>query len=662
MREEFEPCPIGATIMAKRSWHVLCLAELDGYSAIFERPLFTRYRDVSLTDVTLTDDETSRFAKDVAREVATQAFDLAIVGSDKATEEVLGVLRDASPALPVLLIVEPDESERVVEGFGIGIDGYVVRPQDEDLFKDLLAQQVYQQLSRDLDPPSTARPMATELLRYAHYYNVLHPFLVFDHKERLRFVNQAAREFVREATGADGELVVGDHLDALPLEVIDSELSQHIQKGFGGEETVIEQHFEQLDGNSGLREVFYSPVYGQAGRVVAVSVALYLPMHPELREARRHAALGRLAASVAHDFNNLLSIIAMAAAMGRRSLNASSGDLSDRLTQQFDLIDSSIHKGEQLTSSLLAYTARKSGDPHAISLNDFLESNQEFGQNLVGEDVDLAVDVPEDIPTIEADPNELEQILLNLLANAREAMPDGGRVDIGVRHVVFAAEETPPLPDMRPGEYVKWVVADSGEGMTGEQMDLAFQPYFTTGNGTQSGLGLATVKGIVRKARGYIQLDSEVDGGTTVSVYWPVAEAASEPEPADHGSEIEQDEPTILIVEDEEGLRVSLEQLLQPCRCRRVAVESAEKALDVLDDLGDIDLLISDIVLPGIDGVELAERLRHRNPSLEVVLMSGYPDARNGDSEALTGNGKRFIEKPFDPDEFYTLVEQLVSG
>jgi signal transduction histidine kinase/DNA-binding response OmpR family regulator len=648
--------------MAKRNWHVLWLCELDGHSEIFDRELFTRYRDVSLEQLTPSGEGGSEFAERVELRVSEESFDLAVVGADEATDDILQLLRDASPALPVILVVEPTKADRAVSAFRFGVDGYVLRTEEDNLFRDLLAQQIYQHLARDLDPPSTARPRASELLRYAHYYNVLHPFLVFDANERLRFVNQAAREFIREAVGTDGELVVGDRVESLPLEIIDPELVRHIERGLGGEETVTEQHFDMSDGDSGLREVFYSPVYGEAGRVVAVSVGVYLPMHPELREARRHAALGRLAASVAHDFNNLLSIIATSAAMGRRALDSESADLDSRLREQFDVIDRSVRKGEQLTSSLLAYTGRKPADQGAVSLAEFLEGNREFAHNLVGEDVQISLDIDEDVPNIEADRNELEQILLNLLGNARDAMPQGGRVDVSVRAVQFAPEQEPPSPEMRPGEYVEWAVSDSGEGMTAEQLDLAFQPYFTTRDGPRTGLGLATVKGLVRKSRGYVNIASEVGCGTTVTMYWPLSESVSNSEDAETGSAIDTHDPRVLIVEDEEGLRVSLEQLLQPCGCESFAVESAEDALEIFEQLGDIDLLISDIVLPGLDGVELAERLRQQNPNLEVVLMSGYPDQRIGDPDSLSSDGKRFVEKPFDPNEFYDLVEQLVSG
>lgn len=380
--------------MSTRTWQILWLGHLAEFEDIFKSDLFAWYRDVDATRLVVEDGEhVAEFADRVEETVSNRAFDLVVVESDQATPQVLRKLRNAGPALPVLLIAGPDQGEQIVEAYDLGVDGYVTRTDDEEVFRKLLAKQVFEHLSRDLDPPSTRRPSASELLRYSHYYNVLHPFFVIDIDRRLRYVNQAGREFIREAVGGEAELPVGDHLDSLPLRVIDPELQSVLRQVFGGDEVIRERHFEELTGETGLREMFYRPVVVEAGDVAAVSVSIYIPMHPELREARRHAALGRLAASVAHDFNNLLSVFATTAAVWRGELDQLGDDQRSRLGDQLEMIDQTVQKGRRLTSNLLSYTGQSRVDRETFSLVEFLESNRDFVQSLVGEDIDLTFDL-----------------------------------------------------------------------------------------------------------------------------------------------------------------------------------------------------------------------------------------------------------------------------
>lgn len=193
--------------MSSRTWQVLWLCHLADYEDIFKNDLFERYRDIVATRLVVEDDEeAAEFADRVEETISERAFDLVVVEGDQATPQVVRKLRDAGPALPVLLIATADEGERIVEAYDLGIDGYITRIDDEDVFRQLLAKQVFEHLSRDLDPPSTRRPTASELLRYSQYYNVLHPFFVIDNKQRLRYVNQAGREFIREAVDGEAEL------------------------------------------------------------------------------------------------------------------------------------------------------------------------------------------------------------------------------------------------------------------------------------------------------------------------------------------------------------------------------------------------------------------------------------------------------------------------
>lgn len=649
--------------MSTRIWQILWLGDLAEYEDIFNRELFERYRDVAATRLVAEEDEKSAaFARRVEDAVSERAFDLVVVEGDQATPKVFRTLRNAGPALRVLLIAGPHEGERIVDAYELGVDGYVTRTDDESVFRQLLAKQVFEHLSRNLDPPSTRRPTANELLRYAHYYNVLHPFFVFDVDDRLRYVNQAGREFIRESIEGDAELVIGDPLQSLPLRELDTDLDQIFQQVRRGDEIVREHHFEEFVGETSLREVFYRPVFGAQGSVVAVSVSIYIPMHPELREVRRHAALGRLSASIAHDFNNILSIVSTGTAVLRRRLDRPGENHRSGQLEQFEAIDEAVKKGRRFTSRLLRYTGKAGGDHGTLSPVEFLESNRRFVQRLIGEDIEVTFELDSGTPDIQADPKQLEQVLMNLVANARDAMPTGGELRISCDTMRFAPEQKPPVDNMRPGTYVALAVSDTGEGMSPDAADSAFKPYFSTRDtAAHPGLGLASVRGIVRESRGFVELDTEPGGGTTVTIYLP-AIATTRDNDASSSSAEQPQQPNVLIAEDEEGLRFLLRQLLDSCPCEIHDANSAEEAVELASKLDGVDLLISDIVLPGADGFELADRLEENNPNLEIIFMSGYTDDITDRSGKACGDRRRFIQKPFDPDTMYTLVEELVSN
>jgi signal transduction histidine kinase/CheY-like chemotaxis protein len=459
---------------------------------------------------------------------------------------------------------------------------------------------------------------------------------------------------MRDATHNPAEMTVGERLENLPLNGIEPQLSEGFRRALRGDDVIHERRFEGIEAGSTLREVYCRPVIGEGGRVVAVSIAIYLPMHPELREARRHAALGRLAASVAHDFNNLLSVIATASELIHRRPAADS-------EAHFEMIERSVHKGEKLTRSLLTYAGRSPGTSEVVSLADLLESNGEFVRRMLGDDIQLELDLAEHTPDTEADPDQLEQVLLNLVANARAAMPGGGtlRLSTAARHV--SPDETPPAAEMRPGRYVEWRIEDTGRGMTEDELAQAFDPYFTTRGSNGNGLGLATVQGIVEAAHGAVAIESDPGEGTAVSIFLPAL-----PTPHGQASKNEEsskmpDQPVVLIVEDQPELRATIVQLLEELPWETAAAESAEEALEVAEQLKRVDLLISDIMLPGENGLQLVERLEQDHPDMKIILMSGYSDEETVGSVERRSERSRFMRKPFDPSELAERVEKMLA-
>ncbi|HLK57293.1 MAG TPA: response regulator [Chthonomonadaceae bacterium] len=379
----------------------------------------------------------------------------------------------------------------------------------------------------------------------------------------------------------------------------------------------------------------------------------------QLLQAQKLESLGRLAGGVAHDFNNLLTII-----LGYSEL-ALDAEALDASTREFlQNVCYAAEKASGLTRQLLAFARKQIIEPKVLNLNDVLISLDKMMRRLIGEDVELVLLPQEDLYSVKVDPGQFEQILVNLIVNSRDAMPDGGKITVETQNIALDAEYARQHEGVRPGDYVRLTVSDNGTGMDeGVQLHI-FEPFFTTkekGRGT--GLGLATVYGIVKQAGGHIWLYSEVGEGTTFKIYLPrVAEAAealaeiTHPAPSLDGTE------TILIAEDEPLVRDLATQTLRGHGYTVLEAMSGEEALTFAKgrETG-IALLISDVVMPRMSGKQLAEQLQVANPSLRVLYASGYTEntiVHHGVLEA----GIAFLSKPFTPTALLRKVREVLDS
>jgi CheY-like chemotaxis protein len=371
-------------------------------------------------------------------------------------------------------------------------------------------------------------------------------------------------------------------------------------------------------------------------------------------------AFGQLAGGVAHDFNNILAVI-----MGYTNLIMESEDLSAEQKEQLKQVYSAGERAANLTRQLLTFSRKKEMQVIPLDLNEVIGNMTKMLGRIIGEDIRLQCSYGSNLPTVQADEGMMEQVLMNLAVNARDAMPKGGQLIIGTDRIATDAAYVQSNPDARAGEFVCLSVRDSGCGMTPEIKARIFEPFFTTkGVGKGTGLGLATVFGIVKQHQGWIEVESQVGVGTTFKVLLAasarpdaVAGLAATQAKARGGKE------TILLVEDEVALRGLTKIILQRFGYRVLEAESGVAALSVWEEHGpQIDMLLTDMVMPdGLTGRELAKQLRARKPDLKVIYTSGY----SMDSDGTTFRARdasKFLQKPYQSQKLAQVVRDCLDG
>ena len=384
-----------------------------------------------------------------------------------------------------------------------------------------------------------------------------------------------------------------------------------------------------------------------------------LNLEAQLRHSVKMEAVGQLAAGVAHDFNNILTVV-----QGHSNLLLDSFDETSPHSKPLKQICLSAEKAGNLIRQLLMFSRKQVMQPRATDLNEVLHNITGMLQRMVGEDIAIEVLDHTGLPSVYGDTGMMEQIVMNLAVNAREAMPRGGKFILATTVQGFDEHSVVLNPEARPGEFVCLTVCDTGCGMDPITLNRIFEPFFTTketGKGT--GLGLATVYGIIKQHQGWIEVDSSVGAGTTFRLYFPTSHRAAE---ATQGltteKKIRGGAETILVVEDEEALRELVTEILELYGYRVVSAESGVAALRVWDKhREEIDLLLTDMVMPeGISGRDLAERLTLMDPKLKVIYTSGYSPGMAGKDLALLEDCN-FLPKPYPPTRLAEVVRDSLD-
>jgi nitrogen-specific signal transduction histidine kinase len=381
-------------------------------------------------------------------------------------------------------------------------------------------------------------------------------------------------------------------------------------------------------------------------------------LEEELRQAQKMEAVGQLAGGVAHDFNNLLTVI-----NGYNQLLMTSLPEGGRPRNYAQEVMQAAQRASSLTKQLLAFSRRQVTQPKLVDISVIVQNMTKMLRRLINEDIDLVTTLPPLRYKVLADPSQIEQIVLNLAVNARDAMPNGGKLTISTTEVVLDEHYTRTHLEAQPGPHVQISVSDTGHGMDAEIKRRVFEPFFTTkalGKGT--GLGLSTVYGIVKQAGGNIWLYSEPGIGSTFKVYLPAQTADAHPEAFVPASSNFRGIETVLVVEDEDGLRKLVVELLQQLGYRVLAAADGEEALKACTSHdGFIHLLLTDVVMPRANGKEIAKYLSKLRPAMRVLFMSGYPDETILHHGVLAP-GVAFLQKPFTQEALGMKVREVLDS
>jgi two-component system, cell cycle sensor histidine kinase and response regulator CckA len=369
-----------------------------------------------------------------------------------------------------------------------------------------------------------------------------------------------------------------------------------------------------------------------------------------LRQLQKVESIGKLAGGIAHDFNNLLAVI-----------GGYASHLMDRHTPgdpeytELGEIRNAVGTGAQLTQQLLTFTRRRACNPEALNLNGIVERDCAMLRRTLGKNIDMVTSLDPSLGLVKVDPVEISQILLNLAVNARDAMPSGGKLTIASSNATISDGQGSVVPAVPAGQYVQLTVADTGIGMTKEVLDRLFEPFFTTkeaGKGT--GLGLSIIFGIVKQSGGHIKVESEAGRGTSFRVFLPRAqpEATSASVSENRRTANQGGDETILLVDDRQDVLTLAATILRGLGYKLLEASDPSQALHVAESESRIDLMLSDLVLPEMQGPELAERMRSLRPEIEIAFMSGCPDPKIK---------VPFLQKPFTPDSLAKTVREVLD-
>jgi len=477
---------------------------------------------------------------------------------------------------------------------------------------------------------------------------------IIDREWRYVYMNAAACEHSRRQPG---ELIGRTMHEAYPgieKTPLFSQLERCLEDGAP---SAMVNEFSYPDGVTRSFELHIEPC--DVGVVVlSIDVTEGRKLEAQLRHSQKMEAVGRLAGSVAHDFNNLLSVI-----LGYSSMLLADLKPVDPIRPDIDMIRAAGEKAAALTRQLLAFSRQQVLSPRVLDLNEIVQDSERMLRRLLGEDIELVMLYQRNLSPVRVDPGQIDQVVMNLALNARDAMPTGGKLTIETREVELDASYTADHFDVTPGPHVMLAVSDTGIGMDRETQTRIFEPFFTTKDvGKGTGLGLSTVFGIVRQSGGNIWVYSEVGGGTTFKVYLPRAPNGHEPEaPAFVEPVTLRGTETILLVEDQDEVRRVAQEILSRHGYHVIASQNAGEALLSCErHPRTIHLLLTDVVMPQMSGRELAERLAKVRPDMKVLYMSGYTDnaiVHHG----ILDSGIAFVQKPLVPEMLARRVREVLD-
>ncbi len=487
-------------------------------------------------------------------------------------------------------------------------------------------------------------------------YKMREGLMVFDEKDRITFVNPRICEILGMTAE---ELLQRSFLDLLEPNVRE-EVLPHLEKRRLGISDSYTITVKRKDGSVRTLRVHGSPLYDEDHNYIGSFAVIdditdLTTLEHQLIHAQKMESIGRLAGGVAHDFNNILTIIAGNADLIHQRIHQ-----EDPIFPFVEQIRKAAKKGAELTKRLLLISRRKVARPEVVNVNSVVEDMRVMLHRIIGEQIRLQTDLSPNLWPIFIEPSHLETVILNLVTNARDAMPTGGTITIRTENVVVREPIHGPYFEIRPGEYVMLSVSDTGVGMTEEVLQHIFEPFFTTkeaGKGT--GLGLSTVYGIVRQSQGAIQVETAVGKGTTFRIYFPrgpekegkEAQAVKASIDSLHGAGI------VVVVEDDESVRHLMAQVIKGMGFHVLEAKDAAEAVKIVQtSSSSVKLMVTDFVLPDMRGEELARVVLEHQAGLKILFVSGYFPEDLGITETEHG----FLQKPFTPDQLRGKIRELL--
>ncbi|MEW6419188.1 MAG: PAS domain S-box protein [Nitrospirota bacterium] len=533
--------------------------------------------------------------------------------------------------------------QRFISEFGLQYD---LEQQKEKLA-------MYSQQLEELVQERTKELAISEKWHKSIFDNATDGVIVLDKNAMIINLNQKACEL----HGFDKDKLIGVNIGLLEVKGDKEKFEERMSRILNGESLVFETEHYKKDGNKVLLEVS-SKAIDIEGKTFIQSFYRDITEKKAIQEQLLHSqkmeSVGALAGGIAHNFNNLLTAI-----LGYAELLMEYSNLDNDSSQRVKSIESSARKAGVLVSKLLSFSRRDISEIRPLNLNDVINDSVKLLEGILDKRIGLKTTLDNNIPTVEADPGQIEQVIMNLLVNARDAMPDGGLITITTRTTEVKRDLFDMPTYIMPGRYVLLTISDTGSGIPKEIINKIFEPFFTTkekGRGT--GLGLATVYGIIKDHKGYITVQSEVDKGTTFDIYLPVSGKTAYKAMRPQQFSISGHEK-ILVVDDEEEVLKFIKDILETHGYRVLPAQNPLSAVDMFKELsGEIDLVITDIVMPLMQGKELINNLKAIKPDIKIIAISGYTD------EIITRDNtmiNEFVKKPFEVNQFLSIVRRTLD-
>jgi PAS domain S-box-containing protein len=529
-----------------------------------------------------------------------------------------------------------------------------------------------------------------ELRLIANSLPVLIAFV--DRELRYRFANAAYEEWFYRPP----QDVIGHTLEEMLGPAAFTERRSAIERALAGETAQLQMSWPHRDGSRREADIRYLPRRNPQGdidgfhifvmditdrirveeslrqqadtleeKVLERTAALHAEManrataEAALRQSQKMEAVGQLTGGIAHDFNNMLTGVIGAMDIMKRRV---AGGRTDGLDKYIDVAAAAANRAAALTQRLLAFSRRQSLDTRAVDVNALVSSLEDLLVRTVDEKIRIRLDLKAGLPAALADPNQLESAILNLVINARDAMPDGGELSIETDQVSIEGDYAAARQDMKPGSFVVLRVSDTGVGMPQAVLDKAFEPFFTTKPvGQGSGLGLSMVHGYVNQSGGQVRIHSNPGKGTSVTLFLPQSEAAESSTEIDHVRAVQGAGQTVLLVEDDDSVRLLVSEVIEELGYTAIEAAEPNQAVPILASGRSIDLMISDVGLPGMNGRQLAEIARQNRPELPILFITGYAENAAIRSDFL-GTRMAMIAKPFNIEVLAAKIGEMIPS